>query len=144
MRHSLVEDVDKLQEFWPVWVEEGISNYHSDRALSDSGFYPFEERRAFFIEAFGSYGSLRNMEDWDGHYSRDNSPIYPFLAAELMESLGGEGSLFEFYARLHPETTWQAEFKNTFGMSIGEFYDLFEEHEAAGFPELEIPKFVER
>ena len=144
VRRSLVKDAGKLQEFEPIWVNEGISDYHSDRALSDSGFHPFEERRALFIEAFGSYGSLRNMEDWDGYYSGDNSPIYSFLAAELMESLGGEGSLFEFYARLHPETTWQAEFKNTFGLSIGEFYDRFEQHEAAGFPKLEIPKFVER
>ena len=144
VRGSLVKDLGKLQEFEPIWMNEGISDYHSTRALSDSGFYPFEENRAFSIEAFGSYGSLRNMEDWDGHYSGDNSPIYPFLAAELMESLGGEGSLFEFYARLHPETTWQAEFKNTFGLSIGEFYGRFEQHEAAGFPKLDIPKFVER
>ena len=144
VRRSLVEDADKLQEFGPVWMDEGISNYHSFQALSDSGFYPFEENRAFLIEAFGLYGSLRNMEDWDGHYSRDNSPIYPILAVELMEYLGGEGSLFEFYARLHPETTWQAEFKNTFGLSIGEFYDRFEAHEAAGFPKLDILKFVER
>ena len=145
VRSKLTEDIKGLQEeFGPIWMDEGISNYHSFRALSDSGFYPFEENRASLIEAFGPYGSLRNMEGWDEFYSGDNSPIYPILAVELMESLGGEGSLFEFYARLHPETTWQAEFKNTFGLSIGEFYDLFEAHEAAGFPKLDIPKFIER
>ena len=64
------------------------------------------------------------------------------LAAELLAGISGEESLLGYWDALKPGTTWQKEFKNTFGTPIEEFYELFEKHRAAGFPEVEIPKSV--
>ena len=44
----------------------------------------------------------------------------------------------------YPQPGWRLAFEAAFGMTIDEFYELFEEHRAAGFPEMEIPKFVDR
>ena len=128
----------------PVWLDEGIAYFHQYKTSSTAGFFTYNHRRRSILEVIDFYGSLRDMENREGFKSVENNFNYPFFAAELLASIAGESSLYEFYAALHPETTWQAEFKNTFGLSVGEFYDLFEQHEAAGFPKLDIPKFVER
>ena len=133
---------DEVPEHGPRWLDEGISDFHEYQVLSLTGSYTYDFAREYFLGRADFHGSLRDMEAQSGFVQ--SSPYYPFFAAELLASIAGESSLYEFYARLHPETTWQAEFKNTFGLSIGEFYDRFEAHEAAGFPKLEIPKFVER
>ena len=62
------------------------------------------------------------------------------MAGELLASLAGESSLIKYYTNLTIGTTWQKEFQRTFGMTVDEFYELFEEHRAAGFPEVELPK----
>ena len=135
---------DEVPEDGPRWLDEGISGFHEYQALSLTGYYTYDFAREYFLETSDFYGSLRGMEDQKGFKSPQNSSDYSFFAVELLASIAGQSSLYDFYAALHPETTWQAEFKNTFGLSIGEFYDLFEAHEAAGFPKLDIPKFVER
>ena len=61
------------------------------------------------------------------------------MAAELLASRTGEPSLFHFYSMTQPGTTWQEAFQAVFGMTVEEFYELFEEHRAAGFPEVELP-----
>jgi hypothetical protein len=43
-----------------------------------------------------------------------------------------------------PGATWQEAFNTAFGMTIAEFYVLFEEHRAAGFPEVNIPEFTDQ
>ena len=133
---------DDVPEHGPRWLDEGISDFHEYQVLSLTGSYTYDFAREYFLGRADFHGSLRDMEAQNGFVQ--SSPYYPFFAAELLASIAGESSLYDFYAALHPGTTWQAEFKNTFGLSIGEFYDRFEEHEAAGFPKLEIPKFVER
>ena len=43
-----------------------------------------------------------------------------------------------------PGTTWEEAFDVAFGMTVGESFELFEEHSAAGFPEVEIPAHAPR
>ena len=133
---------DDVPEDGPRWLDEGIADFHEYQVLSLKGSYTYDFAREYFLGRADFHGSLRDMETQNGFVQ--SSPYYPFFAAELLASISGQSSLYDFYVALHPGTTWQAEFKNTFGLSIGEFYDRFEQHEAEGFPKLEIPKFVER
>ena len=59
---------------------------------------------------------------------------YAFLGAELLASQAGEGAIRAYLSELRPGTTWREAFQKTFGMSVEEFYRLFEEQRAAGFP----------
>ena len=40
----------------------------------------------------------------------------------------------------YPRPGWREAFERAFGMTVEEFYELFEEHRAAGFPEVEVSK----
>ena len=135
---------DEVPEHGPRWLDEGISQFHESQVLQLANHYSYESLREFYLNQSDFRGSLRNMETQNGFQSPQNSTDHIFFAAELLASIAGQSSLYEFYDNLHPRTTWQRQFQKTFGLSINKFYDLFEKHEAQGFPKLEIPKFVER
>ena len=48
--------------------------------------------------------------------------------------------MLEYHALQDSKTTWQEAFEKAFGMNVTQFYDLFEEHRAAGLPELDVSK----
>ena len=76
-----------------------------------------------------------------------------YVAAELLASQVGMSKLFDYYKYVepwmepwdyagdeeNPRREWRAAFERAYGMPLEEFYDLFEEHQAAGFPEVTIP-----
>ena len=81
------------------------------------------------------------METRRGFEAAGQNPYrYSILAAELLASYDGVGSLMHHYTLLKYGTTWQKEFKTAFGMTVDDFYVLFEEHHASGFPELDVSK----
>ena len=130
----------------PVWLAEGSAEFLAWRALSAGGVVSYDDQRSLFVwdlndmdpEALGKFETVRGFKSsWINYH-------YSMFAAELLASHAGESSLIEYYDSLRSGAAWQTVFRNTFGLSIGEFYDRFEKHEAAGFPKLEIPKFVER
>ena len=70
---------------------------------------------------------------------------YP--AAELLASQVGMSKLFDYYKYVEPwmepwdhseGRKWRPAFERAYGMTVEEFYELFEEHRADGFPEVEI------
>ena len=61
------------------------------------------------------------------------------MAAELLAPRAGQRALLEFYALMQPGTSWQMAFEAAFSMTVTEFYELFEEHRAAGLPQLDVP-----
>ena len=65
---------------------------------------------------------------------------YFLLAAELLAKNSDDSALLEYPALQNSKTTWQEAFEKAFGMTVTQFYDLFEEHRAAGFPELDVSK----
>lgn len=80
-----------------------------------------------------------------------------YLATELLASYVGLSRLPDYFMLLEPwmappgvreaeipREGWRLAFERAYGMTIDEFYDLFEEHRAAGFPELEIPETLDR
>ena len=60
------------------------------------------------------------------------------LATELLASYAGEEALLRYYNLQGSDTTWQGAFGTALGMAVEEFYERFEEHRAAGFPEVDI------
>ena len=76
-----------------------------------------------------------------------------YVAAELLASQVGISKLFDYYKYVeprmepwdyagheeNPRREWRAAFERAYGMTLEEFYDLFEEYQAAGFPEVTIP-----
>ena len=73
------------------------------------------------------------------------------LAVELLASLVGIGKLSDYWMYLEPSmapqvpeadlrrTGWVQAFERAYGITVEEFYELFEDHRAAGFPEVEMP-----
>ena len=130
----------------PFWLAEGYAEFLAWRALSYGGVTSYEDRRYLFAHDLktGDLKELSEIESRSGFRSQALNYAHSMFAVELLASLSGESSLMEYYASLRSGAAWQTVFKNTFGLSIGEFYDRFEEHEADGFPKLDIPKLVER
>ena len=83
---------------------------------------------------------LSTMETRVGFNASGRHPYtYSALAAELLASRAGASALMRYYANVKRDSTWQVAFHKTFGMTIDQFYGLFEEHRSAGFPKLDIP-----
>ena len=79
-------------------------------------------------------------QSWLEYYKAFCAYHCGFLAAELLaHRAGGVSELLRFYALLDPRTDWRETFQTAFGMAVDDFYDLFERHRAAGFPEMDIP-----
>ncbi len=123
-----------------TWLSEGTAEFLAFRALDavDVVDYAVERssRRGFVEIARRVERPLKEMEE--GHKAIQYD--YSLLAAELLASRTGEKSLFRFLEIQSTSGTWQEAFQTAFGMTVEEFYELFEEHRAAGFPEVEIPK----
>ena len=125
----------------PKWLDEGTADFMAWQALSEGGIIPYETMRELFLRnAERIPEPLEELSTSAGFNSKFNSGDHSVLAVELLASRSGQGSLFDYYASLEPGTMWRGQFQETFGIGISEFYDLFEQHRKAGFPELELPK----
>ena len=120
-----------------TWLSEGTAEFFAFRALAAGGVIDYAERRGprFVKPAERVDKPLRDMET--GH--RDVTYTYFLLAAELLASVAGEESLIRFLEIQGIMDNWREAFEAAFGMTVEEFYELFEDHRAAGFPEVEIP-----
>ena len=70
------------------------------------------------------------------HAGKPDSYAFSLLAIALLESYAGKKSLARFYTLMQEGRTWQKAFRQAFKMPVEEFYFFFEEHRAAGFPEV--------
>ena len=129
----------EVPESGPKWLTEGMANYLGYKALSEGGILSYESERnsRFVIRAKGVDKPLSEMETRDGN--RKVNVDYALIAVELLAKNSGESNLLEYHALQNSKTTWQKAFEKSFGMTVTQFYDLFEEHRAAGFPELDRP-----
>ena len=133
---------DQVPEAGPRWLSEGSAAFIPARALSEAGIISYDTERNTtdwgMVESAKYTGKqpLSEMETWTGFAGiRGDSTDYATMAVELLASLAGESSLIKYYANLKIGTTWQKEFQKSFGMTVDKFYELFEEHRAAGFPD---------
>ena len=137
------------RDLGPTWMTEGIAEYLGYGALSVPWIIPYNQYRKrgnapwSFVDR-GSRVPFKPKELETYKVFREANPLggYSFclLAAELLAAHSGESSLLSFYRRLELGRTWQEAFEAAFGMPVEEFYELFEAHREAGFPELDLPK----
>ena len=147
---SVGSGVSEVPEAGPRWLAEGIAEYYAYRAMDAGGILDYERERDStdpwgFVE-HGKYvdKSLNNLETWtDITEARGSTYSLFLLAAELLASYAGERALIDYYVLLQPGTTWQQAFESAFGMTVEEFYVLFEAHRSAGFPEVDISESVD-
>ena len=138
--------VSLVPESGPRWLSEGTAEFFALRAMDAGDVLDYEERRnstdPWGIVRHAEYIDklLSEMETWTGFSgARGDSTSYATMAAELLAAHAGEESLIRFYTLTQPGSAWQEAFGTVFGMTVEEFYELFEEHRAAGFPEVDIP-----
>ena len=126
----------------PTWMTEGTAEFLAFKAMDAAGVFDYERERDStnrwgFVERGKNVAEpLKDMET--SHKGVDYT--YFLLAAELLAHHAGESTLINYFASIQLGTTWQQAFQTTFGMAVEEFYVLFEEHRAAGFPEVEVSK----
>ena len=131
----------------PAWLWEGVREFHKRRALSKAGLISYEAERndpwgALVRDAVVDR-PLPAFETRAGFETAKGDPwMHSFLAVELLASHAGPNSLIGFYMPIRLGITWQEVFEESFGMSVEEFYRMFNTHRTAGYPDLHIPEPV--
>ena len=113
----------------PDWMLEGMATYFQRNFLQSIE----EGILATISEAMLSQDSLRSKETrgyWNINYSVSS------LAVHQLVLLAGEEALFNFYSSLKGSTSWQSSFKETFGITVDEFYKNFASYRADVAPPL--------
>ena len=122
----------------PRWLIEGMAEIYTAMIISNPPGSQYQEYRARSLAfAQNTDVDLSEVEQWPDWSERELiSCIYRcgFMAAELLASRVGLETLAQFYEERIPGSTWQGAFETAFGMTVKEFYELYEEHRAAGFP----------
>ena len=141
--HSLQADLNyPLFATAPRWLTSGSAYVLDCQALAKAGLKTDRCQREKFISDVGQMDTpLMYMETWTD-FSQSGQAPYPYsaLAAELLANHAGHAVLMRFFHPQEPGTTWREAFQIAFGMTVEEFYIMFEEHRAAGFPELDVSK----
>ena len=131
-------EAHEVPEAGPRWLRQGIVEYLAYKSLSEGGILSYEsERNRFVSNAKRIDKPLSEMEKQEGYRGVGGVYNHFLIAAELLAKNSGESNLLEYHALQNSKTTWQEAFEKAFGMNVTQFYDLFEEHRAAGFPELD-------
>ena len=124
----------------PAWFTEGMASYF------DALITSIHRRETDFVRRDGdarrselrvSETKLSSAED-----RKTCEYVCGALAIELLASIVGQRHIVDFYTMRRPGRTWQETFEEVFGISVADFYALYDQHRIAGFPELNPP--VER
>ena len=105
--------------------------------LDAAGFETLEEtRRTFASLAVGTTRPLREIEGYapawrDEAYNDDRYDALAFFAADRLVQRAGETAIFEYFRSLSSSESWREAFEGTFGVTVDDFYEAFEEHRGA-------------
>ena len=127
----------------PDWLTEGMADLYSVIATDLISQIPYYLDRSELAVSSAELGfPLTAIEDVDLEDSEDGIWICQydcgFIAVELLASHVGLTGLSNYYTMRRPASSWQYAFQTTFGMTVDEFYTLFEEHRTNGFPALDL------
>ena len=129
----------------PVWLIEGSAEFLALRAMAHGGTISYvigREQVASIasrverpLDELGTYESVKSVP---GAYELGA------MACELLAATAGEDALMTYWLPPGSDASPEENFRATFGITIDEFYQMFEEHQAAGFPELDLPDIAPR
>lgn len=148
-RMYIYEIISPREAVFPVWLHKGSRELLEGRAVYFTEFQPYGGmcsirsilRYLPQSERLEAAERLKDAEDGVDYSSEDggwkNAWIYGYAAAEFLASRAGESSLMRYYYASDPETDWRDTFSAVFGMTVDDFYDLFGEYSADGFPGLD-------
>lgn len=133
LQHQLAHPDGSLLPLIPTWMAEGQADYATVVVREALGR---PTSRAMYGDCRGQDTSLAELED-DHLASAQNSLryCYGFNATELLVEGSGTDSIIEYWAMQGQGEPWKEAFHNTFGRTIEEFYDEFDEWNAEG-PEM--------
>ena len=153
----------------PRWLGEGMAVLLTELALAEHrGTDRSQQRKWNVSQATAIDVLLQDAETWPSGWAGDIGPDGEldegraridcisrcgYVAVELLASRVGLGKLSDYFMYVepgmvprrvsekdYPRPGWREAFERAFGMTVEEFYELFEEHRAAGFPEVEVSK----
>lgn len=138
-----VEGSDGIKHIGPEWLTEGSARYVQIRTLEHAGLSDLSTAmEASDIAAVRTFTrSLQSLERTEAFFALPNRGLIGYglgaLAVSLLaENYGGLSALTRYYRSIEPGTTWEEAFENTFGISIEDFYQEFEDYRAENFPPL--------
>ena len=143
--------LDQLPDDGPYWLREGIysGDFLALRALSPRFSAEYSDRLNLSQPVRDSSISLNEVASASAYfrvlYAPGFGPLanYRLLTVGLLMAHAGDESLPRYLSLLQTGHTWRDAFQNAFGMSIDEFYELFDEQRATGFPSLGMSSWLE-
>ena len=123
----------------PAWFVEGMARYFDVLITSlhggDADFL-----RRLRVAVVDGVAVLVNEVPLSAAENRGNCEyICGAFAIELLASIVGQRHIVDFYTMRRPGQTWQQAFEEAFGISVPDFYAMYDQHRAAGFPKLNPP-----
>lgn len=116
----------------PSWMTFGVGRLVAEMVEAQSENRPYRHdfrRRDDAIASSSRLDSLAGNQDW----------LSSLEAIELLVHGAGVRPLGDFLFRANDPTTWQQNFESVFGITVSDFYDLYETHWNNGLPDLAIP-----
>ena len=124
--------VQRQGELGPAWFVEGMATYFGELITSlHTGETDFLCRDCEIGEV-----KVSDIALTDDIYCPYRCGA---LAIELLASIVGQRHIVDFYTMRRPGQTWQETFEEAFDISVPDFYALYDQHRAAGFPKLNPP-----
>ena len=119
----------------PAWLTEGAAEYWSERYEAWRNYHSYESRLRHLVipAARNTTAPLSRLWTYDALLAQKDGEALAHLAVDWLVNHAGEEALFNFYAQARP-TTWTSRFKAVFGLSVSEFYELFEPYRAEVAP----------
>ena len=133
-------DHSKVRVHGPAWLHEGGAEFQTHRALTKGAVYFYDERRRRSSQTASAVDTpLSDLETPKAVLATQGSYQLGEMAVELLATRAGEEAVMAYWTLLDSQTPWEEAFETTFGTTISEFYLLFEQRRAAGFPEVDLP-----
>ena len=89
-----------------------------------------------YLETALDHPPLETMETREGLVGLKYAYASGMVASAILAELEGLPSTLEVFSLVGQGHDWREAFRQVFGMTVEEFYDLYERSKAAGFPEV--------
>ncbi len=138
---TLSSSEDTVPYAGPRWLAEGAAEFLAWQAIDalEPNSYVVERNKNAARSRSVATRLKETVTQIGINSLKGHAYPYAFLAAELLAAQTGIRSLIDYFSSLHAGTSWQVEFQNHFGMTVEDFYEIFEGHREACFPRYDLP-----